>query len=386
MPPRDPVHNLPPPDSASLERSHALAARIREEIKAAGGWIGFERYVHLALYEPGLGYYSAEGVKLGEAGDFVTAPELSDTLARGIAQAFAPWLRELSSPGILELGAGHGTLAVQILDALDALGLHEIPYRILETSGTLRQRQQAEIEARGRRVEWLDRLPETPFDGLIVANEVADALPFERFVKRETEALPLGVRLAGDRFEWAEGPRQAALAEAVAALEARIGEPLPQGYRSEIRLVLPAWIESLAACLGRGAILLVDYGYGRRDYYRPERDGGTLMCHYRHRAHADPFLYPGLQDITAWVDFSACADAGLAAGLDVAGYTTQAQFLLTTLGDALLGDPEHASPQTLNALKTLLLPGEMGERFKAFLLTKSTDSLSLPGRDFRSRL
>lgn len=377
---------LPRPDAASLARSRALAERIREVIAAAGGWIGFERYVELALYEPGLGYYSADGEKIGAGGDFVTAPELSDVLARALAAAFAPWLESLSSPCILELGAGHGTLAVQLLDALDAAGLAGVPYRILETSGTLRQRQQAVLAGRAGRVEWLDRLPGEPLDGLIVANEVVDALPFERFVKRGDGARPLGVRAGAERLEWAEGAAQPALADAVADIERRLDGPLPKGYVSEVRLVLPAWIDALAARLGRGAILLVDYGYGRRDYYRPERGGGTLMCHYRHRAHSDPFVYPGLQDITAWVDFSACADAAARSGLDVAGYTTQAQLLLGALGDALVGERERASLDALNAVKTLLLPGEMGERFKALLMSRNADALALPGRDFRSRL
>lgn len=379
-------NTLPRPDDASLARSRALSARIREAIAGAGGWIGFERYVELALYEPGLGYYSADGEKIGPAGDFVTAPELSDALARALAAAFAKWLESRPSPTILELGAGRGTLAAQCLDALEALGLGDVRYLILETSATLRQRQRETLAARAGRVEWLDRLPEAPFDGLIVANEVADALPFECFVKREDGAVPLGVRAAGDGFEWAEGARDPALADAVAHIEAAIGAPLPAGYRSELRLVLPAWIDALAGCLAQGAIILVDYGYTRRDYYRPERDGGTLMCHYRHRAHGDPFLYPGLTDITAWVDFSACAEAGAAAGLSVAGFTTQAQFLLEALGDALVGERERGSAAMLAALKTLLLPGEMGERFKVFLLTKGADGLALPGRDFRSRL
>ncbi len=379
-------NTLPPPDDASLARSRALSARIRDAIAAAGGWIGFERYVELALYEPGFGYYSAPSEKIGAGGDFVTAPELSDALARALAAAFAPWLTARPSPTILELGAGRGTLAAQCLDAFAALGLRDIRYRILETSAALRQRQRETLARHAGRVEWLDRLPDAPFDGLIVANEVADALPFECFVRREDGAVPLGVRAVGDRFEWAEGAPDPALAAAVARIEESIGAPLPSGYRSELRLVLPAWIDALGGCLAHGAIVLVDYGYARRDYYRPERSGGTLMCHYRHRAHGDPFLYPGLTDITAWVDFSACAEAGRAAGLSVAGYTTQAQFLMEALGDALVGERERASAERLAALKTLLLPGEMGERFKLIMLTRGAEGLTLPGRDFRSRL
>jgi SAM-dependent MidA family methyltransferase len=377
---------LPLPGDDALARSRALAALIHREIAASGGWIGFERYVELALYTPGLGYYSGGSEKFGRTGDFVTAPELSNVLARALAAALAPWLRTHTPPTILELGAGNGTLALQVLEALAALGLGDVRYRILEPSAELGRRQRERLAPFPRQFEWLERLPEEPFNGVILANEVVDALPFTCFVKRHGVAVPVGVRSAGERFEWVEGPPQPALERAVAGLEERLDAPLADGYRSEIRLVLPAWLDALAGTLVRGAVLLVDYGYTRRDYYRPERGQGTLMCHYRHRAHGDPFLYPGLQDITAWVDFSACADAGLAAGLDVAGYTTQAQLLLGALGEGLVSERERSSLAAMGALKTLLLPGEMGERFNALLLTKGGGALSLPGRDFRGWL
>ncbi len=375
---------LPRPDDRALERSRRLAERIRAEIDAAGGFIGFDRYMQLALNEPGLGYYASPDEKFGPAGDFVTAPELSDALARAIAATLAPMLAELEDATVLELGAGNGTLAAQLLDAFAALGLGHVRYQILETSGALRARQQ---EALGRRgVTWLDRLPSEPIRGAIVGNEVADALPVARFVKRGAEVVPLGVTCGADGFAWAEGRHDKELAAAVRRIEEALGEPLPDGYRSEIAPALPAWIAALGASLDRGALLLVDYGYVRRDYYRAERDGGTLICHYRHRAHDDPFVYPGLQDLSAWVDWSACADAAYDAGFDVAGFTTQAQFLIGALGPALLGERERSgSPAALGALKTLLMPGEMGERFKVFLATKGI-GLELPGRDLRGRL
>jgi len=376
---------LPRPDDRALERSRRLAARIRAEIDAAGGFIGFDRYMHLALNEPGLGYYASADEKFGPAGDFVTAPELSDALARAIAAALAPMLASLDDPHVLELGAGNGTLAAQLLRAFAALGLERVRYAILETSAALRARQQAALAGAGD-VRWLDRLPAEPLRGAIVANEVADALPVACFVKRGGAAVARGVTYAEHGFDWAEAAADPALAAAVGRLEQKLGNALPEGYRSEIALSLPAWIGALGASLAQGALLLVDYGYVRRDYYRADRDGGTLICHYRHRAHGDPFVYPGLQDLSAWVDFSACADAAAAAGLAVAGFTTQAQFVIGALGDALLGESErNASPAALGALKTLLMPGEMGERFKVLLATKGVDLL-LPGRDLRGRL
>jgi len=376
---------IPPPHPDALQRSLTLSERVRREIAERGGWIGFDRYMERVLYEPGLGYYSGGGAKLGASGDFVTAPELGDALARAIATTLEPLLRSLPRPAILELGAGTGALAAQLLETLGRRGIGDVEYRILEVSGELRRRQQAALAAFAGRLTWLDRLPDAPFDGVIVANEVADALPAACFVKRGGTAVPLGVRGTKDGFAWAEGPVQDELADAVLELEAKLGAPLPDLYRSEIRLLLPAWIRALGRSLARGAVLLVDYGYGRRDYYHSQRSGGTLMCHYRHRAHDDPFLYPGLQDITAWVDFSACADAAAEAGLTVAGYTTQAQFVIGALGPELLDGGASVSPQALSALKTLVLPGEMGERFKALLLTKDLDWV-LPGRDLRGRL
>ncbi|HET8695867.1 MAG TPA: SAM-dependent methyltransferase [Gammaproteobacteria bacterium] len=379
--------DLPTPADAALRTSETLAAEIRAAIERAGGWLDFARYMELALYAPGLGYYSAGSAKLGAAGDFVTAPELSGALGRALARTLEHELAGLAAPAVLELGAGSGALAAQILDALEARGDARTAYRILEPSADLRERQQSALRRFGSRVAWLDGLPSTPFEGAIVANEVADALPVSRFVKRAGEARPLGVELRGGRFVWAEGPGDAELAAAVAAIERELDAPLEDGYRSEICRPLPAWLAALAGCLTRGAVLLVDYGLTRREYYHPQRHAGTLVCHYRHRAHDDPFLYPGLQDISAWVDFSACAHAASAAGFTVAGFTTQAQYLVASLA----ADPPRpadgvAGLKELAALKTLLLPGEMGERFKVMLLRKHGALAPLPGRDLRNRL
>ena len=378
---------FPAPAAAALHTSEALAAEIEAAIVRSGGWLDFARYMELALYAPGLGYYSAGSAKLGASGDFVTAPELSGALGRALARTLEHELDGLESPTILELGAGSGALAGQILDALAAHGDARTAYRILEPSADLRERQQSALRRFGGRVAWLDRLPEVPFAGAIVANEVVDALPVACFVKRAQRARPLGVALRAGRFAWAEGPDDLELAAAVEAIERELGAPLAEGYRSEICRPLSAWIASLAEVLERGALLLVDYGLTRREYYHPQRGLGTLVCHYRHRAHDDPFLYPGLQDISAWVDFSACASAASAAGLAVAGFTTQAQFLLASLAaDPPLPAHDAAALKELAALKTLLLPGEMGERFKVLLLRKHGARGALPGRDLRDRL
>lgn len=374
----------PEPSAEARAASAALAERIRARIVERGGWIGFDEYMEQALYAPGLGYYSGGSAKLGRAGDFVTAPELSAFLARALAETFARVLERCRAPVVLELGAGTGTLAAELLDALPRAGAREFSYRILEPSAELAERQRMQLAGRG--VEWLEALPEQPFEGVIVANEVADSLPVARFVKRGGAALPLGVGLGRDGFEWAEREPEPRTTAVVEAIEAALGTALPDGYRSEWCPALPAWIASLADSLAAGAVALVDYGLPRREYYHPERADGTLICHYRHRAHGDPFVYPGLQDITAWVDYTAAAAAARDAGLDVAGFTTQGQFLVEALAGLADNPVADASPEQLAALKTLVLPGEMGERFKLLWLTRGLDAMPPPGRDMRARL
>jgi SAM-dependent MidA family methyltransferase len=377
--------DLPPPSPAALEVSAELTRVIRAEIRSGAGWLDFARYMQLALYAPGLGYYSAGSTKLGPSGDFVTAPELSDLFGRALARTLRAELAETPAPVILELGAGSGALAAQILGALADLNPS---YLILEPSADLRERQGRALARFAGRVSWLDRLPERPNAHAVLANEVLDALPVARFAKRGERVAPRGVVERGEGFAWADGPERPELTAAVRALEHALGAPLPDGYESEVALQLPAWTASVAAVLERGSMLLVDYGLVRREYYHPQRSSGTLICHYRHRAHADPFLFPGLQDVSAWVDFSACADAARAAGLEVAGFTTQAHFLLATLAaEPPLADTDAAAMRERSALKTLLLPGEMGERFKVLLLRKGVASApALPGRDLRGWL
>lgn len=356
------------PDAEALAHSGRLAGLIREEIRAAGGWIPFARYMELVLYAPGLGYYVAGARKLGAGGDFVTAPEISALFGRALAQQVAQIL-EHAGGGVLELGAGSGKLAAVLLAELARLGRVPRRYRILEISPELRERQRAalasEVPALLDRVEWLDALP-AQVTGVVLGNEVLDAVPVHAVAWREQGVFERGVALEGENFGWDERPAGAQLRAAAEAI--RVAPP----YLSEIGLTAQALVFSLARRLQRGAMLFIDYGFGRAEFYHPQRSDGTLMCHYRHRAHDDPFRLPGLQDITAHVDFTAIARSGERAGLQLLGYATQAQFLLNCGITALLGETpaEDAAawlPRTA-AVQRLLSPAEMGELFKVVAL------------------
>lgn len=362
--------SLPTPDAASLAASQALAERIAAECRAQGDWISFARYLELALYDPQHGYYASGAGEPGRGRDFVTAPELSSlfgrTLAHGIAELFAP------GDAILEFGGGSGALASQILAELEAIGAPQREYLILETSGGLRARQRERL---GDRAQWLDRLPER-FRGVMIANEVVDAMPVHALAWTAEGIAERGVRVRNGGFEWSERPATGALLEGAQALSIEI----PDGgrYASELSLAGPAWVRALGASLERGAIFVIDYGFPRHEYYHPQRSMGTLMCHYRQRAHGDPFFCPGLQDITAHVDFSALADAAKAAGLDILGYADQAQFLVNCgIADLLEAEAAqeaaHYAPLAASA-QLLLSPAEMGELFKVLALGRGIDA------------
>ena len=365
---------LPTPDPDALAYSAALKRRIGDEIEAAGGWIGFDRFMDLSLYAPGMGYYSGGAHKFGAAGDFVTAPEISSlfacTLATQVAQVLA-----LSAPQIIEVGAGSGRLAADLLLELELRGALPERYRILDLSGELRERQRATISQRAPhlldRVDWLDRLPER-FDGLVLANELLDAMPVQLVVWHDAAILERGVAWANDEFVWRDRPAAGRLLEKARAVAADF--PLADGYLGEICLASADWTASWAGILGQGALLLIDYGFPRHEFYHPQRDTGTLMCHYRHQAHGEPFFLPGLQDITAHVDFTAIVEAGFDAGLEFLGYTTQAAFLINCgLAEVLSRTPvdEHLRylPQAQAAQK-LISPAEMGDLFKVIALGK----------------
>lgn len=373
-----PVHDA---ELNADERLQAERVRlsIAREIDASGGWIGFERYMDLALNAPGLGYYSAGARKLGQGGDFTTAPEISSLFGACIAQQCAEVLRELSGGSILEIGAGSGRLAVDALTRLETLDCLPARYLILELSADLRARQRDLLAQRlphlMSRIDWLDELPGAPFDGVMLANEVLDALPVARFRWHAAQCDELGVAVAGEHFHWSARPSPA-MTRACRALSTSAGG-WDEGYVSEYCPRLKDWACGVTASLRNGAALWFDYGLPRAQYYLAERHEGTLICHFRHRAHDDPFLYPGLQDITAWVDFTALAEASMAAEFDLAGFTTQA-FLLAGLGiDREMHDMarggEQAFAQLAREARQLMMPGEMGERFKAMAWTRGIE-------------
>ncbi len=375
------VTELPTPSSDALAVSAELSRRIASAIADHSGWISFERFMELALYTPGLGYYSAGAAKLGAAGDFVTAPEISPLFSRCLAHQVADLLHLRRDADILEFGAGSGALAADLLGELQALGSLPKHYFILEVSADLRERQQTLLRERlpalFGRVAWLDALP-TDFNGVVLANEVLDALPVARFKKNgEGEFVELGVAQGDEDFAWSAASARPELVERLSAIESECG-PLPAGYTSEVNHRLAPWFRGLAEAMSWGAALIIDYGYPRREFYHPQRVDGTLLCHYRHRVHADPFLWVGLQDITASVDFTAAAEAGQDAGFEVAGYTTQAQFLLSLglvdrMSEAVAAEPDKTLRYS-QQVKQLTLPGEMGDRFKVLALTRGIDT------------
>ena len=378
----------PEPGTDALAHSERLAAYIRAEIAAAGGWLSFARYMDLALYAPGLGYYAAGAVKFGAAGDFVTAPEISALFGQSLARQVAQVLRA-SEPQVLEFGAGTGKLAA---DLLNALGDACAGYAILEPSPDLRERQAETLRRLApdtfAKVRWLDTLP-PQFSGCIVANEVADAMPVQLLHIDGDAVDERGVTLGvSGEFTYADRPAGGAVLAAAQALQLEeAGE-----YVTEINLAVRAWVASLATRLTEGAALIIDYGFPAREYYHPQRHRGTLMCHYRHHAHDNPFLLPGLQDITAHVDFSALADAAEEAGLQLMGYASQASFLLDCgITELLAAVPATDSARYLpltNQANRLLSPAEMGELFKVMLLGRDgiDDPLGFRSGDRSRRL
>ncbi|MDH3491879.1 MAG: SAM-dependent methyltransferase [Gammaproteobacteria bacterium] len=354
-----------------------VAEFIRTRMADAGGSLSFAEFMQHALYAPGLGYYTAGSSKFGADGDFVTAPEVSPVFGRVLARQCAEVLADVHGGAILEYGAGSGKLARDILETLARLDALPERYEILEVSAELQERQarylRAEIPDLVSRVSWLDR-PPANHAGVIIANEVLDALPVERFVRSDAGVRQLRVIDDSGVFAIAEAPAPDNLLNAVLAIEVELGLSLPVGFVSDISLGLPGWVSALADTLQHGVAFLFDYGVTRREYYAAERSGGWLRCHFRHHAHNDPLILVGIQDITAWVDFNTVAEAGRNSGLDVAGYSAQAQFLLGGGLDAEMHEfaslPLASQLELSGQVKTLTLPGAMGEHFKCMALRR----------------
>jgi SAM-dependent MidA family methyltransferase len=365
--------SLPQPTPIAHEHSQRLLQSICNEIDSTGP-MTFFRYMQLALYAPGLGYYSAGAHKFGASGDFVTAPELTPLYGQALARQCSQVLATVNQPQILELGAGSGALALSILQTLQQQDALPEKYLILEVSADCRNRQQQLFAQQAPEllpiVTWLDQLPTQPIEGMIIANEVLDAMPVHKFQLAET-LQEYCVSHEQQQLRWHLAPcNNAQLDKAVHRLMPEQHTP----YESEINLALPAWIASLSDCLAQGVILLVDYGFPRSEYYHPQRCMGTIMCHYQQRAHSDPLIFPGIQDITAHVDFTAIAEAADNHGLQIAGYTHQAAFLAGCgIHELLTVNDEQQRARQAQHLQVLMHPSEMGELFKVIALSKSCD-------------
>ena len=407
-----PAETSIPVSADALAHSQRVSAFLRAQLQQQGGWLPFSQWMHHVLYAPGLGYYAAGSVKLAEAvmasqprdsqsdahdgnsysntnnsnnsntsnsrgaisGDFVTAPQLTPLFGYTLARQVLEVLQQADATDILEFGAGSGALAHSVLSALDSLGV-TANYFILEVSADLKTRQQQLLAPWGNRVVWLDRTP-SQFTGCILANEVLDAMPVELFAwsEHEDQVLQRGVVSEGEGFQYQNRVAPTALEQAV-----RARMPYLPGYRSEINLQAEAWVRDLSTWLSKGAAILIDYGFPRHEFFHPQRQRGTLMCHIQHRAHDDVFLAPGLQDITAHVDFTAIAETAFGAGLEVLGYTSQARFLLNSGLPELLNKLDQTDTknlaQTHGAVQKLLSEAEMGELFKVMVLSRGLDQM-----------
>jgi SAM-dependent MidA family methyltransferase len=363
-----PSNELPQPSNDQMEHSIQLIEKIIQHIDQSGGVISFQEYMQHCLYEPGLGYYSAGSTKFGAAGDFVTAPEISSLFGQCLANQAIQLFDQGLQQQILEFGAGTGKLCADIVRQLNALCCEWSSYHILETSADLQQRQQQYLQQHLNpddlsKIHWLSQLPEK-FNGLLLGNEVLDAMPVNVVVK-DQQWIELGVGFAEQRFQWLEYSRDSEAVRSILRIDQQ--NQLPQNYCTEINLNYAPWCRSVMQSCQQAVMLLIDYGYPREQYYHDARTTGTLMCFYQHRAHPDPFIFPGLQDITAFVDFDAFADAATESGFKLMGMTTQAKFLMSNGLLDLLTDslPDELEQLALaQQVKTLTLPGEMGDKFK----------------------
>jgi len=395
------TEDLPEPDEQLKQQSRSLQQRIGAACRRAGGWIRFSEFMNIALYEQALGYYSGGLQKFGQQGDFITAPEVSPLFGQCLANQLSEILRNFQDGEkfLLEFGAGSGILAADVLLRLEKLGSLPEKYFILELSAELQQRQQRTIMKSAAhlygRVQWLDQLPENIESAVVIANEVLDAMPVECFrVKNssanEIDSLMIGVE--DERLVSSYMPADEHTTEVIASIKERSGLEFSDNYQSEYNPAIAGWLAALAGNINKMVILLIDYGYNEREYYHPDRSMGTLTCYYQHRAHSDIFWWPGLQDITAFVNFTDVAYSAVEQAMDVSGYTTQAAFLLgcglSDLHASLVTDDVQQQVKLSQQIKTLTLPSEMGERFKVMALTKNYDQplMGFSMLDLRNRL
>ena len=379
--------DLPIPNQEARLHCEKVTAHIRQKIEASGGKISFAEYMESALYAPGLGYYCAGLQKFGARGDFITAPEISPLFSRCLAHQCQQILSTLDEPQILEFGAGSGIMAADILCELERLNCLPDHYMILELSAELQQRQRQTIEKHAthllERVRWIHHWPKEPFNGVVLANEVLDAMPVRRIQWQDNKIIEKRVCWQNDAFSWCDGDQ---------IHPEHLTFQHVTGYTSEYNEALGSWIKQAGDSLRSGMILAIDYGYSRQEYYHPLRCDGTLMCYYQHRGHSNPFILTGLQDITAHVDFTAVAEAAIKADLNVSGYTSQAFFLLanglTEIAEATCPEKVSAQVQLSQQIKKLTMPDAMGETFKVIALTRNIDN-PLTGfmmQDYRERL
>lgn len=379
---------FPKPDKFADQLSQSLQEKISMAIAQNSGWIGFDQYMQMALYEPGLGYYSAGSIKIGEQGDFITAPEISPLFSYCLARQCRQILMALPSPTcILEFGAGNGTMAIDILRQMERDNALPDTYYILEPSADLCQRQQQKFKQLAMdmepRVIWLEQLPENKINGIILANEVFDAMPFKR-ICIDDEISEYGVTFASaalkghkrNKFQWLKKTLEPDLQKSITNRVATLKEDLPTPYLADINFHIQPWLNSVNDILNKGMILISDYGYRHHEFFHPQRLSGTLVCHYRHHIHDDPFVYPGLQDISAAINFTDIAEGANNIGLYISGFTTQAHFLIACGLDDLITkhlNNTHKQVSISSAVSTLTLPSEMGEKFKFIGLNKSID-------------
>ncbi len=389
-------HALPEPDADALRHSNNMHAHLRDYIASNEGVICFSDYMHEVLYAPALGYYVAGTAKIGAAGDFITAPEISSVFSRCVANAIKPVLHQLDSAVIYEFGAGRGRMAADIINHLQSINIEIDSYCIIEVSPDLAERQYQylaqQVPAFINKIVWLSELPDK-INGVVLANEVLDAMPVCMFRKYQDEVKELGVGLMQDELTLVKHAcDNDRLKQRVREIEQDISMSLEPGYVSEVNFVAEDWLQEVAGYIERGAILIIDYGYPRHEYYHEQRHQGTLMCHYQHHSHIDPFVYPGLQDVTAHIDFTAIANAGVEAGLTLDGYTSQAHFLLENnfqeIVESLSDDEPDNRIKLSREVQKLVMPHEMGELFKVIGFSKnlSTGMAGFSSHDLSHKL